>query len=195
VNNKKVFVLLTACLLLIISACGNNQQEVKSGGPASLVHTYSTLNELTSDADEITEIKVISQETINYADIPFTISTVEVLSSLKGELKAGNTIRIIETGGEYTPLGKNGKELAKETFKFNGIPVLKNKEHDVIFLEKFVGPQVEGESYVPLGVYQGKFKIQTNGELVQQAPEEEKLKDYKATTIDKFSEQLKSQNK
>jgi hypothetical protein len=195
---KSIIFLLINCLMVVsfVSACGSEIQESASdkgigkGGPASLVKSYDTMTELAKDAKIIAEIQVSSQETITYLDMPFTISTVEVLKSFKGEHKQGDTIRIIETGGEFTPLDKQGNPLPKTTMKFNGIPVLQKDEHNVIFLNVFEGPQVSGEVYVPLGVYQGRFKVDAKGNLVQQAPDQEKLKDFSKMKIDNFDNKL-----
>lgn len=180
--------LLSVFVLLFLSACGGD-----NGGPSSLMKTYKTLEGLTSDAEAIAEVKVLSQETITHLDVPFTISTVKVVSTLKGSFNEGDTIKIIETGGEFTPHDKNGKELPKANLKFNGIEVLDKNDHAILFLDKFVGPQVEG-AYVPIGVYQGKFKV-TSGEALQQAPDNEKLKDYKPVNVDEFKNKIKNQKK
>lgn len=58
-------------------------------------------------------------------------------------------------------------------------------EHLILFMKPFVGPQVEG-AYVPLGVWQGKFKVDKDGKVKQQAPDEYKLKDYKPMSKNKF---------
>ncbi|MGG1553391.1 hypothetical protein [Paenibacillus ferrarius] len=185
-----IITFLLIITILLLSACGKSGYE---GGPSSLVKEYSTLGELTSDAEDIAEINVLSQETITYLDVPFTISTVTVKSALKGSIKEGDTIKVIETGGEYSPIGKDGKELPKTNLKFNGIEVLSKNDHAILFLNKFVGPQVK-DAYVPVGVYQGKFKV-ISGEAVQQAPEKEKLKDYKPIVIDSFKEKINQEKK
>lgn len=182
--------ILTIFIVLLFSACGKSGVE---GSPSSLEKSYNTLGELTSDAEEILEIKVLNQETKTYLDVPFTISTAIVKSTVKGVVNEGDSIKIIETGGEYTPIDKNGKEFPKANLKFNGIEVLAKNEHAILFLEKFVGPQVEG-AYVPLGVYQGKFKV-ISGEAVQQAPEDNKLKDYKPVSVDSLKEKIKKEKK
>ncbi|OGX68115.1 MAG: hypothetical protein A2189_08020 [Paenibacillus sp. RIFOXYA1_FULL_44_5] len=193
---KTLVYLVISSLMIVsfLSACGTkdtaSNSDIKEGGPAYLVKTYGTMAELAKDAKEIVEIEVNSQETITYSDIPFTISTVSVLKSFKGDHKKGDTIRIIETGGEFTPLDKQGNPLPKATMKFAGIPVLEPKEHDVIFLNAFKGPQISGEAYVPLGVYQGRFKVDASGDMVQQAPDKEKVKDIPKTKVDKFSDVL-----
>lgn len=195
----KVWSELRVCgflMVLLLSACSSNPQETASplnqskGGPVALVKSYGTIVELAKDAKAIAEIEVISQETIVYLDMPFTLSTVNVLKPFKGEHKEGDTLRIIETGGEFTPLDKQGNPLPKTTMKVNGIPVLEVKERNVIFLGAFEGPQVTGEVYVPLGVYQGRFKVDAKGNLVQQAPDEEKIKDFKEMKVDLFIETL-----
>jgi hypothetical protein len=195
---RKSLILLVCCLLFflsIISACGENDagsEQGLVGGAATLVKEYQSLDELVADAAEITEINVLSQETITYQDIPFTISTVSVLATFKGTLKVGDTIRIIETGGEFYPTDKVGKKLPKQTFKLNGIPVLEKGGHEIVMLSKFTGPQVEGDVYTPLGVYQGRFKFDSSGKLVQQVPESQKIKDYKPINKEKFVEQIKT---
>ncbi|QGQ97653.1 hypothetical protein EHS13_23560 [Paenibacillus psychroresistens] len=191
---KSKFIILVCCLFLIslLSACGKSEKTPDVGGAVSLVKSYGTLDELVSNAVEIVEINVLNQETFTYKDIPFTISSVTVLSTLKGSVLKGDTIRIVETGGEYNPTDKEGKALPKTTFKLNGIPVLEKGEHDIIMLSKFIGPQIEGEAYTPLGVYQGRFRFDSSGQLIQQAPDKERLKDYKISKIDVFTEIINS---
>lgn len=202
-KTARTFMLLMCCIVyvLFVGACGSqggqespspspSPSNLSKGGPGTLVKSYGTLAELAKDASEIVEIQVTSQETINYADMPFTISTVTVLKSFKGGHQEGDTMRIIETGGEFTPLDKQGDPLPTTTMKFNGIPVMQMDEHSVIFLNGFEGPQVTGEVYVPLGVYQGRFIVFAEGNVVQQAPDEEKVKDLQEMKIDPFAETL-----
>ncbi|GGG69116.1 hypothetical protein GCM10010918_25280 [Paenibacillus radicis (ex Gao et al. 2016)] len=155
-----------------------------------MVKSYRTVSELAQDADEIVEIKVNVQKTILYQEVPFTVSTVSVLNSFKGDHEKGDTIRIIETGGEYTPLDKQGNALPKTTMNFNGISVLQPNNHEVIFLSTFEGPQISGEVYVPLGVYQGRFKVDASGDLIQQAPDEEKVNDAANMNVERLSDTL-----
>jgi hypothetical protein len=189
--------LLASCFIMIsiLSACGNSKQTLPRTTdevPSSLAKNYKLIDELIADATEISEINVVSQETMTFHEIPFTISTVSVLSSFKGIHKAGDIIRIIETGGEFTPTDKEGNALPKQTMKFNGIPVLAIDDHEVIFLAKFTGPQVDGEVYVPVGVYQGRFKLDKSGQLTQQAPINGRLGDYSVVEFDVFVELLKA---
>lgn len=193
---KSSSMLVAICLIMItiLSACGNNEQTVQrtnEDGPSSLAKNYKLIDEMLADATEISEIKVVSQETITYHDMPFTISTVSVLSSFKGTHLAGDKIRIIETGGEFTPMDKEGNALPKQTMKFNGIPVLARDDHEVIFLTKFKGPQVDGEVYVPVGVYQGRFKLDSSGQLTQQAPINNRLGDFAVVEFNELIEILK----
>ena len=83
-------------------------------------------------------------------------------------------IKIIETGGVYKPKDREGRDLPETELKFGGIPVVRQGEHLVLFFDEFVGPQVKG-AYVPLGVFQGKFKIE-GSKAIQQAPNEYALK-------------------
>ncbi|CAM4485772.1 hypothetical protein FHS16_004917 [Paenibacillus endophyticus] len=182
---KVKIVTILSLLLLITSACGKNEHD---GGPSSLVKSYTSMEELTSEAEVIAEVKVDSQETITQLNVPFTISLVTIKSTIKGAFKEGDKIKIIETGGDFIPVDNTGKKLKETRMKFNGIDVLNKHDHAVLFLQEFVGPQVEG-AYVPIGVYQGKFKV-VNEMLIQQAPESEKIKDYKPLRIDSFKEKV-----
>jgi hypothetical protein len=80
----------------------------------------------------------------------------------------------------------------KQTMKFNGIPVLTRNDHEVIFLTKFTGPQVYGEVYVPVGVYQGRFKLDSSGQMTQHALINGRLGDFTVVEFDEFIEIVKA---
>lgn len=166
--------LMALVFTMIFAGCsGHNETD---GGPSTLETHFESLAALEKQASNIIEVKVIDNvETIEYGDVTFTVSEALILSSLKGELKENETIRLVETGG----IMKDGQE-----FKFNGIPVVKKDEHLYLFVEKYVGPVTEG-AYIPLGVYQGKFKV-TDNQIEQQAPGSDKIRDFKQTTEDDF---------
>ncbi|WP_042161075.1 hypothetical protein [Paenibacillus gorillae] len=136
---KPMCYLVISCVIAVclLSGCAAAKPVAEDSGPTSLVKSYRTMAELAEDAQQIVEIKADSQETIMYQQVPFTLSTVSVIKSFKRDHSQGDTIRIIETGGEYTPLDKQGKALSKTTMKFNGIPVLTRDGHEVIFLSAF----------------------------------------------------------
>ncbi|MDC3414682.1 hypothetical protein NC797_06745 [Aquibacillus sp. 3ASR75-11] len=159
---------------------------------AELTNYFATLEDLLSKADLVVEGRVKSQETIVHGEMPFTISEVKVKSNLL-EGKTKDTIKVIETGGVYSPIGRDGKKLPKVNMKLNGVDTLKINEHVLLFLEEFDGPQLEG-GYVPVGAYQGKFKVKDGTTLEQITDVEnqlspEEMKQIK--TIGKLKEKIK----
>ncbi|MBM6618821.1 hypothetical protein [Bacillus suaedaesalsae] len=128
---------------------------------AELTVSYKNFKQLKKDATIIAEVEVIGQKTIIHSDMPFTISKVKILSTKKGNVSHEETINIIETGGEYKPLGKENEELPEVKMSLNGVRPMIVGEHLFLFLEPFVGPQIEG-AYIPLGAYQGKFQLKDN---------------------------------
>ena len=161
-------------------------------GKGDLQESFNNIEGLKQRASAIIEVDVINSETVVYKDIPFAISTAKVLSKVKGNVKEGQEIKLIETGGKYLLTGENPKEeKGKEVkFAFEGICVMQPGDHLFLFVDEFVGPQVKG-AYVPLGVYQGKFKVEQDGKIRQQAPDDHKLTDYmKPVGKEKFKEKI-----
>jgi hypothetical protein len=145
----------------------------------SIAHHYGTLDELIRDAGAILVVDVGSGETIEYIDTPFTLTEVKVARSIRGDLKAGDVITIIETGGYV-------KQADGTTFdyRFDGIPVLRFREKVLLFLKRFEGPQTD-DAYIPLGVFQGKFLIEGD-RLQQQVPEGAGLAESVPEDLDAF---------
>ena len=168
----------------------SNVQQISLQG--DLQENFDSVVKLKQRAAAIVEVDVTSSETIVYKDMPFTISTAKVLSKIKGIIKEGQEIKLIETGGKFKLTGENPKEAKGQEAEvsFEGIRVMQPGDHLFLFLDKFVGPQVT-DAYIPLGVYQGKFKVESN-KVYQQAPNDNKLSDYKQP-VDKevFKEKLK----
>jgi hypothetical protein len=174
--------LVLAFIVVSVAACS---PKVEEGGPSQLETYFTSMDELTNSAKAIVEVDITDQqETIEYGGIVFTVSTAKVITSLKGSATPGTDIRVLETGGMMA----DGQE-----FKFNGIPVAKKNEKLFLFLDEYKGPIVQG-AYVPIGVYQGKFKVKDD-EVIQQAPSEEKLKDYKPMKKDEFKIKMKEKIK
>lgn len=175
-----------------IGKVDNNVRLVKVEGELSDI--YETIDQLKQTATGIIEVNILETETIVYGDVPFTISKAKVLSSLKGKISEGQEIKLIETGGKYTLSGENPKEVKGEEVEiaFEGIRVMQPGEHLVLFVKEFVGPQIQG-AFVPLGIYQGKFKVEKDDYVKQQAPFEHKLKDYTSPIkLKEFKDKLKN---
>lgn len=179
---KALSLLLLALVVLSVSACSSNVEE---GGPSQLETHFTSIDDLTAVAKTIVEVDILDQQdTIEYGGVVFTVSTAKVISSIKGNAAEGINIKVLETGGMMA----EGQE-----FKFNGIPVAKKNEKLFLFLDEYKGPIVQG-AYVPIGVYQGKFKV-IDDEVIQQAPTEEKLKDYKPLKMEEFKTKMKEKVK
>lgn len=136
----------------------SNVQQISLEG--DLQENFDSLDKLKQRASAIVEVDVLKTETIVYDDMPFTISTAKVLSKVKGNVNEGQEIKLIETGGKYKLTGENPKEAKGQEVElsFEGIRVMQPADHLFLFIDEFVGPQVTG-AYIPLGVYQGKFKV------------------------------------
>ncbi len=196
---KKTSVVLATALFLSISLVGWGMNDNTQGdidiinSPAELREEFVDLKDLKKEAELTIEAKVISQETIVYEKVPFTISQVEVLKKFKGNLNKGSIINVIETGGIFEPQGKNGETFNKVEMQLNGVSTLKPDDHVFLFLEGFFGPQIE-EAYIPLGAYQGKFKVDKKGFVEQQSNAESnaeyKLKNFNATRLEDFQKVL-----
>lgn len=168
-----------------------NAQPIQAEG--QLQEKFTSIRGLKQRASAIVEVNVINSETIVYKDTPFTISTAMVIFKVKGIQKEGQEIKLIETGGKYKLTGENPKEeKGKEVeFAFEGIRVMQPGDHLFLFVDEFVGPQIMG-AYIPLGVYQGKFMVEQDGKIRQQAPNDHKLTDYmEPVGKEKFKENLK----
>jgi hypothetical protein len=195
-NIKKTLIIIFS-VVVVIGGCVVFAQNEKSialsddviqvSASGSLEEVFSNLTELEQRASAIVEVRILKSESIVYKDLPFTISTATVLSKVKGDLKEGQEIKLIETGGKYKLTGENPKEKAGQEvdWRFDGISVMQPEEHLFLFIENFEGPQIEG-AYIPLGVYQGKFLEEKDGKFYQQAPEDIRLKDYKPVSKEEF---------
>ncbi|MFC4101512.1 hypothetical protein [Paenibacillus xanthanilyticus] len=170
---KAIYLLVLGLVVMTVAACSEKVQE---GGPSQLETYVTSLEELTAKASDIVEVEILDQqETIEYGGVVFTVSSAKVISTQKGPLASGAIMNVLETGGVMS----NGQE-----FKFNGIPVAKKKEKLFLFLETYQGP-ITQDAYVPIGAYQGKFKVE-NDKVIQLTPSEEKLKDYKPVKKEDF---------
>ena len=197
---KKMFTVLLSITVLLLLIVGygivyvgqSDVRKVISSG--ELNENFTSFKELKKEAEMTIEGKVLEQETIVHGNLPFTISKVEIVNKYKGKVKKGDIIQVIETGGIYEPAGKNGEKLNKVELKLNNVSTLKPEEHVFLFLRSFSGPQVEG-AHIPLGAYQGKFKVNKDGKVKQQANEEYKLIDFTEEKIETFKEKVKGIDK
>jgi hypothetical protein len=163
---------------------------------AELEYEYKSLKELKKHSEIIAKVEVLNTKTIEYEDLPFTISQVKILDKKKGPIKKNEILQIIETGGVYSPEGKNGLVMDSVEYQLNGVSVLQKGEVQFLLLKKFEGPQVNEKTYIPLGAYQGKFKVKNN-KVYQQAKlesEESEFVDFIEIPEEDFKEKIEDPN-
>lgn len=163
-TNKKIpyiiFCSLVALALSLVFIMLNNKvTDVHASG--DIVDNFETVEELEERAELILELEVNSLESISYGDVLFTLSNNDVKKVYKGS-KDIKSISILETGG-IGELNIDGKKT-KVNLIFENNEVLKNKEKVIVYLEKYEGP-IAQDSYVILGVHQGKFKLNKNNKI------------------------------
>lgn len=163
----------------------------------SLVKIYKNIEELDNDSDFGIEGTVLSNEYMRYKDVAFTISTVKVEKSLKGDITEGSTIRVLQTGGIVDVTNENLPEkafedkeevaISKERSKgkkveivFENAPVLKTNQKCILYLDKYEGPIGE-DLYVAEGDFQGRFKVDNSGKVEAQS---DRIEDVPETAIE-----------
>ncbi|ADL52878.1 hypothetical protein [Clostridium cellulovorans] len=177
-----------------------NIEVVNMSGKMSKI--YRDVDSLEQESGLVVEGTVISNEYIEENLITFTISTVKVTKVLKGNdvVKAGDTVKMLQTGGIMTVKSNpstakefdDPKEVEKNIGKkveiaLEGVPVLKEGESAIIFLQKYQGSIVK-DGFVATGDYQGRFKIK-NDETAE--PQSDILKEtYKAYTVEDFENSI-----
>ncbi|CAH8717647.1 hypothetical protein M5W83_10635 [Paenibacillus thiaminolyticus] len=126
---------------------------VNSGGELSV--RYDTIQQLENDAELIVEAHAEKSKSFKHKSVIFTLSDVQVKQVYKGSVKPNEIIQVLETGGVYNNI--------LHTFDDN--KAIRSGDNALLFLKKYKGP-VAQDAYTVLGVYQGKFNIDSNGVLL-----------------------------
>jgi hypothetical protein len=131
-----------------------------------LQYDYRTLNDLVSAAPVIVVAKAESARTVQSGRLPFTETTTVVRDVLKGSVRAGELIRVLETGGLYTPIARDGSRpgLPDQEVDFESVPVMREGASYLLFLRPYLGDVVQG-GFAVLGVYQGKMEVTADGRV------------------------------
>lgn len=140
-----------------------------------LVNTYTTIDEINNDSTLAVMGTVINNEYLDYDGLTFTISEFKVDTVIKGNIKSGDTIRFLQSGGIFE-VKRNEEDVksfedpkeVEEYLKNNigkkleatsgGVKVLKEDTSAVLLLQKYEGPIAE-DIYVGTGDFQGRFII------------------------------------
>jgi hypothetical protein len=146
---KRLIIFFITIILSTIGLAGCNQQNKSIMSSADLETHYETLDSIINDADLIAEVKVKEKATKkDYNSATFMINQVQIKEVIIGDstLK-GKEINLLELGFDESDLN-----------------IVKNNKKYLIFLTKYEGP-ITDDAYVVTGVYQGKFKINTDESL------------------------------
>lgn len=149
-----------------------DREETYPDVPGSLEVIYRDIAELERDADCIAEVTVQNSEVIPLDGFPRTHSQAKVVTALKGDLKTGDVIEVIEEGGRTD----KGEAIA-------GVPVMDAGSTYILFLHR------TDDAWFIVGAFQGKFIVK-EGYVFQQATEETKIQSYSPQKIEDFRESV-----
>ena len=133
--------------------------EARASLYGTIRHSYATVTELAQSSDVIIVGQVRDQTSLTYGRLPFTQSQVTVVEALKGA-HAGDVLSVLETGGVFHPVAKDGSptRIGTQIVDFEGVPVMNAGGTYVLFLHTYAGDITSG-AHVVLGEFQGKFSI------------------------------------
>jgi uncharacterized lipoprotein YehR (DUF1307 family) len=152
ISLKKIIAALTIILLLIGCSKPNDQQQSSLNyGMLDVENVYDSVEEITDHSTLIVEVMLgNTSNEIEYGNTNFSKTNVTIKEVYKGDPEINNSnIDIIE---------------------LSSINITKDKENGkfLLFLRPYEGP-ITTNAYVISGVYQGKFKISNNDELIYDA--------------------------
>jgi hypothetical protein len=165
--------LAAAALAVIALAFGGAQQSSRQTSAtvtmpsieAELAVNYKSVDSLARNSTLIVEGTVTTAVPRPFEQLAFTQVTVVVDRSIKGT--AAGPISVLETGGLLPPGTAKGnvrRATVPTDVAFNGVRVMQPGERYLLFLEPYRGP-IASDSYVVLGVFQGKFPIDATGQI------------------------------
>jgi hypothetical protein len=146
--------------LMLIGCSRESQPTQTSNAPVAnvdyslmdLADTYTSLEQLTADSSLIAEVVLTGEfEGITYEGADFVLSEAMIKDVVKGDQSyEDQKINIFEV----------------KAFNIN---LTRKSDRFLLFLDKYEGPVTEGDAYVITGVYQGKFGIDDNNNIVYDA--------------------------
>lgn len=163
---KKIYMIALACsaiLMFLVGWATATPKPMYDAAPLSLAQEYTSIAHMTKETPYIAEVEVITDpETIDYEGLLFSKNQVKVINELKGSLGT-KEITILDNGGVY-----QGNEYA-----LGGMPLLHLGDKYLLFLYEYQGPVTDNKSYMIQGVWQGKIKLTSFGQLDYVGPIEE----------------------
>lgn len=153
----------TAVLMFLVGWVTATPKPMYDAAPGSLAREYTSMAQLIKDTPYIFEVEVETDpETIDHDGVLFSKNQVKIVNELKGTLGT-DKVTILDNGGVY-----NGKE-----YGMGGMPLLHSGDKYLLFLYEYQGPVTDEHAYMIQGVWQGKIKINSIGQLEYVGPSED----------------------
>lgn len=142
---KKSIILVLSLCLLIVTCIAVKKANIKySTGNGKISYIATDIKELANDSELIVVGKVEKgKKTVTFSKVEFTISSLNVSETIKGNIHANSKINILQTSN------------------LDIDPILEANEKVLLFLEKYEG-SVTDDAYVIKGLYQGHYKIKND---------------------------------
>ena len=135
---------------------------------ADMTVGYNTLAQLDQAADVVARGDVTAVSYLDFNGATYTKVTLKVAECLKGKVAAGSEITVMEVGGVTTMAAVKGDKFGAPTKEdadtkvkvlLEGAPLTQVGDQVLYFLGTGEIGVVPGTYYVPMGAYQGRFKI------------------------------------
>jgi hypothetical protein len=129
---------------------------------------YESAGQLTEAAALVVRGEVTQVSYVEFNSTAYTNVTLRVSQCLKGDVAAGDEITIAEVGGVTSMAAVNGDKFGAPTAKdaaskvrvlLEGAPLSEVGDKCLYFLGLGSIGVVPGTYYVPLGAFQGRFKV------------------------------------
>ena len=157
-KEKKLIKLAAAFLCMIaLAGCGESKEKPVRGSSTSVSWSegYQSAEEMISKSDAA----IIGEVTDSYTEvrnnIVFTRQVVKAITVYKGEVKEGDSIEVLQTGG---------KDGGMETAPLAEVPFMERGKEYALCLRFSQPSEKYGQYYLIAGGYQGIAEIAPSGE-------------------------------
>ena len=156
---------------------------------------YSSIGQLNKAADLVVRGEVTDVSYLDFNSTAYTKVTLKVSKCFKGNAAAGDEITILEVGGVTSMATIKGDKFGTPTREdtetrvkvlLEGAPLTRDGEKCVYFLGTGSIGIVSGTYYVPMGAFQGRFKID-NGTAKRFVPSDWQGTKFTALAMDESS--------
>ena len=163
-EKKTRFIILTVValsfiMLIALVGCGKSAETPESGFSTSVSWSdkrYQSAEEMISES----EVAIIGEVIDSYTEVRnnkmvFTRQVVKVITVYKGELKEGDSIEVLQTGGTDGGI---------QTAPLSEVPFMERGKEYALCLRFSQPSEKYGQYYLILGGYQGIAEIVPSGE-------------------------------